>query len=68
MRLLSTLVQKVIMMFPELLSPPARTHSGQPESSVAKGFIAYFSEGRPEPRNWRCLYSLQREISAPDVA
>ena len=36
MRLLSTLVHKVIMMFPELLSPPARTHSGQPESSVAK--------------------------------
>jgi hypothetical protein len=37
---------------PELLSPPARTHSGQLESSAAKGFIAYFSGGRPpNPEN-----------------
>ena len=39
-------VKKVIIRnttYPELLSPQARTHSGQLESSVAKSFIAYLS-------------------------
>jgi hypothetical protein len=38
--------------YPELLSPPARTHSGQPDSSAAKSFIAYLSGGKtPNPEN-----------------
>jgi hypothetical protein len=33
--------------YPELLSPPARTHSGQPESSVAKLLLLTYQEGKP---------------------
>jgi hypothetical protein len=36
-----------------------------------KAFIAYLSRGKtpnPEPGKWCCLYSLQRDVSAPDVA
>jgi hypothetical protein len=32
--------------YPELLSPPARTHSGQPESSAAKLLLLTYQEGR----------------------
>jgi hypothetical protein len=42
------------IIYPELLSPLARTHSGQPESSVAKAFIAYFS-GRPRTQKMALL-------------
>jgi hypothetical protein len=45
----------------------ARTHSGQPESSAAKALLLTSQED-PEPRKWHCLYSPQREVSAPDVA
>jgi hypothetical protein len=41
--------------YPELLSPPARTHSGQLESSVAKGFIAYFTGERPRTQKMALL-------------
>ena len=34
-------------ILPELLSPPARTHSGQPESSAAKLLLLTYQEGRP---------------------
>jgi hypothetical protein len=54
--------------YPELLSLPARTHSGQPESSAEKALLLTSQEEDPEPRKWRCLYSLQRDVSAPDVA
>jgi hypothetical protein len=33
--------------YPELLSPQARTHSGQPESSAAKLLFLTYQEGRP---------------------
>jgi hypothetical protein len=33
--------------YPELLSPQARTHSGQPESSAAKLLLLTYQEGRP---------------------
>jgi hypothetical protein len=36
-----------VVLYPELLSPPARTHSGQPESSVAKLLLLTYQEGRP---------------------
>ena len=35
----------------ELFSPPARTHSGQPESSEAKLLLLTYQEGRPQPEN-----------------
>jgi hypothetical protein len=59
---------KVVNEYPELLSPPARTHSGQPESSVAKALLLTSQEEDPKPRKWHCLYSPQRDVSAPDVA
>jgi hypothetical protein len=34
-------------LYPELLSSPARTHSGQPESSAATLLLFTFQEGRP---------------------
>ena len=34
-------------ILPELLSLPARTHSGQPESSAAKLLLLTYQEGRP---------------------
>jgi hypothetical protein len=33
--------------YPELLSLPARTHSGQRESSAAKFLLLTYQEGRP---------------------
>lgn len=33
--------------YPELLSLPARTRSGQPESSAAKLLLLTYQEGRP---------------------
>jgi hypothetical protein len=57
-----------ILLLPELLSPPARTHSGQPESSAAKLLFLLIRREDPEPGKWRCLYSPQRDVSAPDVA
>jgi hypothetical protein len=34
----------------------------------SKAFIAYLSGGKtPEPGKWHCLYSLQHDVSAPDV-
>jgi hypothetical protein len=41
--------------YPELLSPLARTHLGQQESSAAKSFIAYFSGGRPHTQKMALL-------------
>jgi hypothetical protein len=43
------------ILLPELLSPLARTHSGQPETSEAKSFIAYFSGGRSRTRKMALL-------------
>jgi hypothetical protein len=40
--------------YPELLSPPARTHSGQPESSAAKALLLT-SSGRPRPQKMESL-------------
>jgi hypothetical protein len=34
-------------IYSELLFPPARTHSGQPESSAAKLLLLTYQEGRP---------------------
>jgi hypothetical protein len=34
--------------YPELLSPPARTHSRQPESSAAKLLLLTYQAGRPQ--------------------
>jgi hypothetical protein len=56
-----------VVPYPELLSPPARAHSGQPESSAAKALLLTSQEEDPEPGKWHCLYSLQRDVSAPDV-
>jgi hypothetical protein len=52
---------------PELLSLLARTHSGQPESSGAKALLLTSQEDA-ESGKWRCLYSPQHDVSAPDVA
>jgi hypothetical protein len=51
--------------YPELLSMPARTHSGQQESSAAKGFIAYFfrrkrANGETPSLLWRIVLHLGR--------
>jgi hypothetical protein len=35
------------VFYPKLLSPPARTHSGQPESSATKLLLLTYQEGRP---------------------
>ena len=45
-------------LLPELLSPQARTHSGQPESSAAK-LLLLLSQEDPDPRKWSHLYSPQ---------
>ena len=39
----------------------------KPESSAAKALLLTSQED-PEPGKWRCLYSPQRDVSAPDVA
>ena len=33
-----------------------------------KALLLTSQEEDPEPRKWRCLYSPQRDVSAPDVA
>jgi hypothetical protein len=33
-----------------------------------KALLLTSQEEDPEPGKWRCLYSLQRDVSAPDVA
>jgi hypothetical protein len=38
-----------------------------PESSAAKALLLTSQED-PEPGKWRCLYSLQRDVSEPDMA
>jgi hypothetical protein len=62
-----------IILYPELLSPPARTHSGQSESSAAKALLLLHKED-PDPRKWSRLYSPQPwrfstwyGVSAPDL-
>jgi hypothetical protein len=37
------------------------------ESSMAKALLLT-SSGRPKPGKWRCFYSPQRDVSAPDMA
>ena len=54
-------------LLPELLSPQARTHSGQPESSVAKAFIASSGGKTPTPENGVAYIALSHGVSAPDV-
>jgi hypothetical protein len=39
----------------------------KPESSAAKALLPTSQED-PEPGKWCCLYSLQRDVSAPDMA
>jgi hypothetical protein len=41
--------------YPELLSPLARTHSGQMESSAAKLLLLTYQEGRPRTRKMALL-------------
>ena len=58
----------IMLSYPELLSPPARTHSGQPESSAAKGFITS-SGGRErmaKPRPFYGELSSASDVSLPD--
>jgi hypothetical protein len=55
-------------LLPELLSPLARTRSGQLESSAAKRlYCLLIRREDPKPGKWRCLYSPQSDVSAPDV-
>jgi hypothetical protein len=39
----------------------------KPESSAAKALLLASQED-PEPGKWHCLYSPQRDVSAPDMA
>jgi hypothetical protein len=39
------------MFYPELLSLPARTHSGQPEASAAKLYCLLLRRKTPNPEN-----------------
>jgi hypothetical protein len=58
--------------YPELLSPPARTHSGQPESSAAKALLLTSSGARGEeeqmakPRPFYGGLSSALDVSLPD--
>jgi hypothetical protein len=57
--------------YPELLSPPARTCSGQPESSVAKALLLTSSGAREErrmakPRPFYGGLSSASDVSLPD--
>jgi hypothetical protein len=61
-------VKRVRGEYPELLSPPARTHSGQPESSAAKAFIASSRGKTPIPENGVAYIALSHGVSAPDMA
>jgi hypothetical protein len=62
------ITQISLVQYPKLLSLPARTHSGQRESSVAKLLLLTYQKEDPEPGKWRCLYSPHCDVSAPDVA
>jgi hypothetical protein len=44
------------LLLPELLSPLARTHSGQLESSAAKLLLLTYQEGRPPNRENGAVY------------
>jgi hypothetical protein len=52
---------------PELLSPLARTHSGQPESSAAKLYCLLLRK-TPTPENKVADIALSHGVSAPDMA
>jgi hypothetical protein len=58
--------------YPELLSPPARTRSGQPESSAAKALLLTSSGARGEegrmakPRPFYGGLSSASDVSLPD--
>jgi hypothetical protein len=55
--------------YPELLSPPARTHSGQPESYVAKALLLTSSRGREQMAKPCPFYeelSSASDVSLPD--
>jgi hypothetical protein len=55
--------------YPELLSPQARTHSGQPESSAAKALLLTSPGGKtPTPENGVAYIALSHGISVPDMA
>ena len=51
-------------MYPELLSPPARTHSGQPESSAAKALLLTSSGARGEERRMAKPRPFYGELSS----
>jgi hypothetical protein len=53
--------------YPELLSPPARTHSGQPESSAAKLYCLLLRK-TPTPENGVAYIALSHGVLAPDMA
>jgi hypothetical protein len=62
-----------IISYPKLLSPPARTRSGQPESSAAKALLLTSSGARGEERRManpvRPFYgglSFASDVSLPD--
>jgi hypothetical protein len=58
--------------YPELLSPPAKTHSGQPESSAAKALLLTSSGARGEEERMAkpCPFygglSSASDVSLPD--
>jgi hypothetical protein len=49
-----------VVPYPGLLSPPARTHSGQAESSAAKLLLLTYQEGRPPNRENGAAYIAHR--------
>ena len=53
--------------YPELLSLPAITHSGQPDLLRQNFYCLLIRREDPEPGKWSCLYSPQHDVSAPDV-
>jgi hypothetical protein len=58
-----------MQMYPELLSPPARTHSGQLESSAAKALLLTSSGGRErmaKPCPFYGELSSASDVSLPD--
>jgi hypothetical protein len=57
-------------VLPELVSRrqlAGKDSLGQPDPSTAKLLLLQHKED-PEPGKWSCLYSPQRDVSAPDVA
>jgi hypothetical protein len=65
-------VVSVLVDYPELLSPPARTRSGQPESSAAKALLLTSPGARGEegwmakPRPFYGGLSSTSDVSLPD--